>query len=60
VVQELQGIAEAEAGRFPGPVERVADRPAPPAEPVAEPGVAPTSRQPTVPLEPDEPPREPG
>ena len=60
LVQELQGIAEAEAGRFPGPVERAADRSAPPAEPMAEPGIAPTSREPTAPLERDEPPRSPG
>ena len=59
VVQELQGVAEAEAGRFPGPVERAAVRSAPPGKPMAEPGVAPTSRQPSAPLERDEPPRSP-
>lgn len=52
LVQELQGIAEAEAGRFPGPVDRGA-------EPTAEPSGAPTGGDAAAPPEPDDPPRSP-
>jgi DivIVA domain-containing protein len=56
VVQELQGIAEAEAGRFPGPVEPVPDRPATAAARTKKPSEAPTGDDPAAPVEPDEPP----
>jgi DivIVA domain-containing protein len=60
LVQELQGIAEAEVGRFPGPGERAPDRAAPSAQPKAGSGGAPTDADPDAPLEPDESPRAPG
>jgi DivIVA domain-containing protein len=56
VVQELQGIAEAEAGRFPGPVERTPDRPASGVKPPPQPGGAAASSHRAVSLEPEEPP----